>query len=147
VLQTFFQYAMKLSLKNRTVRTRRRLARGIVMLFLIYTGLDLASPQLCKGDALGDAGGRETIAATFCDGDENIPAQASINKSSGEQQDQPSEEPCNDEDCFCCCAHILPGTITVSLETSDAITPATFSGSLSTPTPSLASEFHPPRIA
>ena len=38
---------------------RRRLARGIALLFLLYTAIDLTSPELCKGDTIGDSWGIE----------------------------------------------------------------------------------------
>ena len=124
----------------------RRLARAIAILFLIYTGFDLASPELCKGDALGDGGGKPLVVTTRRDANQIIEVSNTI-ESSTQDQNQIPEQPANDEDCFCCCTHVIPGTITVSLESADATAPSSILEHLSILSPTLPSEFHPPRFA
>lgn len=139
-------FAMTTLLSNENAR-RRRFARAITLLFLIYTGVDLASPELCKGDALGDSGGKPVIVTTRRDANEIIEVSNTIEQSTSQHQNQIPEQPANDEDCFCCCTHVIPGTITVSLESSDATAPSSILEQLSILSPTLPSEFHPPRFA
>lgn len=139
-------FAMTTLLSNENAR-RRRFARAITLLFLIYTGVDLASPELCKGDALGDSGGKPVIVTTRRDANEIIEVSNTIEQSTSQHQNQVPEQPANDEDCFCCCTHVIPGTITVSLESSDATAPSSILEQLSILSPTLPSEFHPPRFA
>ena len=124
---------------------RRRFARAIAILFLIYTGFDLASPELCKGDALGDGGGKPVIVATR-DAKQIIETSNAIERSTSPDQNQIPEQPASDEDCFCCCTHVIPGTITVSLEAADTTALSSIPEHLSIPSPPLPSEFRPPRF-
>jgi hypothetical protein len=139
-------FAMTTFLSNEKTR-RRRFARAIAILFLIYTGFDLASPELCKGDALGDSSGKPVMVTTRRDANEIIEVSNSIEQSTRQDQNQFPEQPANDEDCFCCCTHVIPGTITVSLESADAAAPSRILDHLSILSPTLPSEFHPPRFA
>lgn len=139
-------FAMTTLLSNENAR-RRRFARAITLLFLIYTGFDLASPELCKGDALGDSGGKPVIVTTRRDANEIIEVSNTIEQSTSQHQNQIPEQPANDEDCFCCCTHVIPGTITVSLESADATALSNILEQLSILSPTLPSEFHPPRFA
>lgn len=52
--ETSLLYAMS-SVSNRRSGPKRRLIRGIALLFLIYTAMDIASPDLCNGEMLGDS--------------------------------------------------------------------------------------------
>ena len=139
-------FAMTTLLSNKNA-WRRRFARAIAILFLIYTGFDLASPELCKGDALGDSGGKPVIVTTRRDTNEIIEVSNTIEQPVSQEQNQIPEQPANDEDCFCCCTHVIPGTITVSLESADATAPGSILKHLSILSPTLPSEFHPPRFA
>jgi len=133
-------------LSNENAR-RRRFTRAIAILFLIYTGFDLASPELCKGDALGDGGGKPVIVATRADAKQINETSNAIKPSTNQDQNEIPEQPDIDEDCFCCCTHVIPGIITVSLESADATALSGILEHLSILTPTLPSEFHPPRFA
>ena len=139
-------FAMTTLLSNENAR-RRRFARAIAILFLIYTGFDLASPELCKGEALGDSGGKPVIVTTRRDANHIIETSNTIEQSSSQDHNQTPEQPTSGEDCFCCCTHIIPGTITVSLESADATALSSILEHLSILSPTLPSEFHPPRFA
>lgn len=136
---------MKTLLSGKLV-TRRRLTRAVAMLFLIYTALDITAPEFCKGDVLGDGGGRAVITSPPT-ASETLATAFTVGPADKQQQNRLPEESSNDEDCFCCCTHVLPATITISLETSDATLPGSTLGDLSTPSPTLPSQFHPPRFA
>ena len=125
---------------------RRRVARAIAILFLIYTGIDLASPELCKGDAPGDIGGMPVIVATRGNAKQVIETNIAMEPSTSRKQNQIPEQPASDEDCFCCCTHVIPGTITVSMEAADTTALSSIIEHLSIPSPPLPSEFHPPRF-
>jgi len=76
---------------------RRRLVRAIAILFLIYAGFDLASPQLCKDDALGDVAGKPVIVASQSDAKHIIETNDAIEPSTSQHQNQVPEPPDNDE--------------------------------------------------
>jgi hypothetical protein len=135
---------MKTLLSGKLV-TRRRVARAVAMLFLIYTALDITAPEFCKGEVLGDGGGRAAVLTSLQTASEALATAFTVGPAGKQPQNRLPEESSNDEDCFCCCTHILPGTITVSLETSDASFPGSTLEHLSTASPTLPSQFHPPR--
>lgn len=82
-----------------------RLARFIVVLFLTYAGVDIANPQLCSDDLIP----LSVLQAS------NIQerAEAPSIGASGEtgQQEDPSA-PHSEDDCFCCCTHVVPAPTT-----------------------------------
>ena len=139
-------FAMTTLLSNENAR-RRRFARAVAILFLIYTGFDLASPELCKGEALGDSGGKPVIVTTRRDANHIIKTSNTVEQPTSQDHNQTPEQPTSGEDCFCCCTHIIPGTITVSLESADATALSSILEHLSILSPTLPSEFHPPRFA
>ena len=82
-----------------------RIARVIVVLFLTYAGVDIANPQLCS-EEFGQ--GPSTLAATIKPG--TLEGQSFGKQNSDESRnEQLPTEPHNDDDCFCCCTHVLPG--------------------------------------
>ena len=126
---------------------RRQLIRAIALLFLIYTGMDLASPDLCRGETLGD--GRLglvaiTQPALTRDASSSV---ARIDASDNQPTNDPSDQPHDDDDCFCCCTHVLPGTVVASIGVTDLVSPMTNFEPHSVSSPPLARAFHPPRFA
>jgi hypothetical protein len=118
-----------------------RLVRVVALLFLAYTAIDIACPELCRGE--GTAAEEIGVANT-----PTAANQARIFISSATQPGgESSTEPCCDEDCFCCCAHIVPAPITVSIGSSESASLASAEQYLTILTPALPSEFHPPRFA
>ena len=135
-----------MTLLSKKLRKQSRLARAVALLFLVYTGIDLACPELCNGDALGDSK-RVAIVLSVPSVNESATTLTSVQAEYGKTQRQIPEQPCCDEDCLCCCAHIVPVAITVSLEASDKVTASSMVEPQATPAPALPSEFHPPRFA
>jgi hypothetical protein len=136
------------SVSNRGSIRKRRLIRGIALLFLIYTAIDIASPELCRGETLGDCG-QESIVV---DGprliDELSSTVSLIEAGDNQPTNEPPQQPSGDDDCcFCCCAHVLPGTVIANLGVTDVRSSVTSTQSLSVPSPPLTPEFHPPRSA
>lgn len=124
------------------------MVRAIAFLFLVYTAMDIASPDLCRGETLGN-GGQELIAVgapRLIDKlSSTVPhIEASVSQSTNES----SQEPAGDDDCcFCCCSHVLPGTVIANVAVTDLRSSVT---SLQYPlvsSPPIVPQFHPPRYA
>ena len=127
--------------------SRRQLIRAIALLFLIYTAMDLASPDLCRGETLGN--GRQGLVA-FATPQVTRDAGISVARSdaSGNRPtNEPSDQPSDDDDCFCCCTHVLPVTVIASIAVTDLVSPMMSSEPHSVSSPPLARAFHPPRFA
>ena len=125
----------------RSVSMKQKLFRGIVLLFLIYTAVELASPQFCGERATGILGNRSVVLAAE--------ARESVTNSEGTLPTSPRREndvP-DDDDCFCCCAHVMPSPLFLNPETSALAIPPDLQHRISIPTASLRAPYHPPRFA
>lgn len=96
---------------NRKSR-RSRLFRATALLFLIYTGVDLIFPQICCEEPVG-AATTQSFAPSGEVATVNRSTVASFDISEETRNQQGSEVPCRDEDCFCCCAHVMPSPLFV----------------------------------
>jgi hypothetical protein len=135
------------SVSNANPNRKRRLIRSIALLFLLHAAIDLTSPQLCMGETLeADCQGLIAVAARQRTDKSGTPV-ASIATSDKQGTDDPSEQPCGDEDCFCCCSHVIPGTVIAAMAVTNIGSPVTRLEYLSAPSPPLARAFHPPRFA
>ena len=126
---------------------RRRLIRGIALLFLVYTAMDIASPDLCNGEMLGDS--RQGLVAVG-NPQRTSNARSSVARieaSDHQRTNDPPEQPHDDDDCFCCCSHVLSGTVTAAIAVTDMRSHVTRLEYLSVLSPPLARAFHPPRFA
>jgi hypothetical protein len=136
-----------LSLKS--IRRRHgRLVRVIAVFFLIYTGADIMLPQyFCGGEEIGNLSLQTKIATTDASKvREN--ADAFIRSSERSHRDQlPNREAPHEEDCFCCCVHILPGLSFANIGDSELKSPRTPAETDRLPSPPLQSTYHPPRFA
>ncbi len=125
---------------------KRRLIRGIALLFLIYTAIDIASPDLCRGETLGDIGQESIAAGELQSFDELGSTGCFIEAANSQPTNEPGQQPLGDEDCcFCCCAHLLPGTVIANVGVTDIRSSVSSLQSLLVPSPSLVPEFRPPR--
>lgn len=124
---------------------RQKIFRAIAILFLLYTGADLFAPQICAEER-----GLTRIEAN--DPKAITPDRASYVSSlasdtSNKEHNQVPDQQQRDEDCFCCCAHVIPGSVfhggsiseivSISLPTKQALIPLQL--------PKVY--FHPPRFA
>jgi hypothetical protein len=139
---------MLLSDSNTRFGTKRRLIRGIALLFLVYTAIDIAAPDLCRRETQRDVG-QSLIALRAPESTDNVGSSVTRIERSGKQPtSDPSEQPSDDDDCcFCCCSHVLPGTVTAAMAVTDIRSPVTRFEYHSVPSPPLAPEFRPPRSA
>lgn len=124
---------------------RQKLFRVIAILFLLYTGADLLVPQVCAEERGLTTIEANEVKATTPDLASSVSSVAS-DRSTRKHNQVPDQQQ-RDEDCFCCCAHIIPGTVFHGSSISEIV-------SLSLPTkPALIplqlakAYFHPPRFA
>ena len=131
---------------------KQKLFRGIVLLFLIHAAAELAFPQFC-GEMTSSFFGSGSVAVAG----EHIPTgSASRSISGGVIQkaestlpgvpNKDSELP-KDEDCFCCCAHVMPSPLFVDPETAQLVLLFDSQAPASIPTGSVHTPYHPPRSA
>lgn len=145
---------------NRAQRPRhwRTCLYRLVGLLLLFTCVDILSPQTCAEDMLGFSAGGASISATA-----SVPSAAASNSAANPSfeaaldsrmaaiQATPLHSDDNnasehaDEDCFCCCSHLVAsGRITLQAVPAQVMSgsPTPFSMSVGT-TQSL---FRPPRL-
>lgn len=86
---------------------RRCIMRGVVLLFLFYTAVDITYPQIC-GEELGNVASANSSLSRAAAA---VPSELKFSASADDdaQQDQPQNQEPRDEDCFCCCAHVIAG--------------------------------------
>lgn len=111
-----------------------RFARCIVILFLAYAGVDIANPQLCNDEFAPPS----VLLASNVDrhAEEASTGVSILNSEESEQGGQPSA-PHSEDDCFCCCTHVLPALTTHPNGAFDAISQGL------TLTPQSATSAHP----
>jgi hypothetical protein len=131
---------------NSNRKTQLRLARGLTLFFLLFTGADLFMPQYFCGAE--EAGGltlnRQTVASTRTS---EVKGTFISKGNETSRSENPTPEAPHEEDCFCCCAHVLPGTGVVLIVISDLASlpgPETLQF---VPSPPLQGTYHPPRFA
>ena len=130
---------------------KQKLFRGIVLLFLIYTAVELAFPQFCGERAISILGARSVVLAA-----EQLPIDQSSSSTPeigtrNSESTQPKAPPrdngeTDDEDCFCCCAHVMPSPLFVNPETLALVTQSGSQPRISIPIASLRAPYHPPRL-
>lgn len=124
--------------------------RGVAVFFLIFAFADLAFPQIfCREELGGLPNARAASDAKSYDAlrvREESAAAAPTSDDGGSRPYEPSREAPQEEDCFCCCAHLLagvnfrpnvPGALKLSFDPYPD----------SVPTPPLRGTDHPPRTA
>ena len=116
-----------------------RLFRGIAILFLLYTGAEMTAPQYCN-----EALSLPKSSALAFDASPSLSAKTASESHS--DKDQPSERtPSGDEDCFCCCAHVIPGTAVALNSAPELNVTAGDLQQSGLSSPPLQSPYHPPR--
>lgn len=121
-----------------------RLVRSVAILFLIYTGLDIACPQICNEEVVSVTANEASLPDSNSAANMALSVRASSDKQ--DQQNGPTEQKSQDEDCFCCCAHIVPGVVYVAPALSGLKSPRSVPGSTAVLTPPLFGTFRPPRF-
>ena len=122
--------------------SRRRVMRGIAVLFLLYTAVDLATPQLCSGEAISITTAQVSVVR-----DNAKPAAVAISSEDHSSRNQPPKHESQDEDCFCCCAHIVPGVRFVSPNILELKSAFHMQTEAVTPQSELETPHRPPRFS
>jgi hypothetical protein len=120
-------------IKQKPASTKRRIYRSVAIFFLAWTVLDLSIPQFCAADA--------NSPQSYTESDRNLAASHASAPLPG-PDNSPVER---DDDCFCCCSHVLPS----SFNRVEILTVLACMGDLpsaTAPPISLTVPFHPPRV-
>lgn len=118
-----------------------RFARFIVIVFLVYAGIDITNPQLCSDEFAPPS----VLLASNVESVEEPSNEPSIQRAEDtEQQEQPSA-PHSEDDCFCCCTHVLPGLTTHPNGASDVVSQGLTLTPESATSAHLLALYHPPR--
>jgi hypothetical protein len=129
------------------------LRRGMAVLLLAIAFFDLAiidiiSPQICYDEfsTIAGAAPAQNVAETF-DQDAAVEVAIGVRNSLPQQDSHSESSPAStEEDCFCCCSHILP-CFSVDCITPNTTPRVNIPLIASLPTPPPQDTFHPPRMA
>ena len=126
--------------------SKGRLVRTVALLFLLHTGADLVFPQLCSEEPVGIAMNQPVVATS--EAKSNYQSFAIGLPSSNQSSEMPgSEDPPRDEDCFCCCTHVMPSPLFVDPGVADANLGKSIQPNVSLASAPLNTPDHPPRFA
>ena len=132
---------MKLGLNIREFR-RSRLLRVIALLFLIHSAVDMLFPQLCNEENLVGGGFSSTSLPSANDSEAFV-----VNNSSELPDDQSSDPQHRDEDCFCCCAHVMPSPLFANPDDAELVISRSTVHRIFIPSAPSDNPYHPPRLA
>ncbi len=123
---------------------RARAFRVVAILFLVYTGLDIAVPQLCC-EEFSYPGITQLTAVS----DISAPAKtfSAIDAAKNSSRDPAPPEHSRDEDCFCCCTHVLPGHVTAPIAIAELSPDVAALTKIDVNSPLIQGPYHPPRFA
>lgn len=123
-----------------------RLIRAVAVFFILFTVGDITLPQyFCRGEEIGGLP-LGSVAASTEDGDPGTKRSA-IPSSEDSLPGQDSEQAPHEEDCFCCCAHVLPALAFTRAAAAELKSPEPPQKQASLPSPPLRLPYHPPRFA
>lgn len=126
--------------------SKGRLVRAVAVLFLLHTGADLVFPQLCNEEPVGISMNQSLRATDDGSGDyQSAPASLPATNESGENPRR--EESPREEDCFCCCTHVMPSSLFVDTSVVDANLGKSFQPHVSIISAPLNTPDRPPRFA
>ena len=121
-----------------------RLVRAVALLFLFHTGVDLLFPQLCSEEPVNIAINQSSPVSKEAINDETSGLVAvSLPNDSGENQ--PSDPP-RDEDCFCCCTHVMASPGFVNPGNAELKRPTSLQAEISILSAPPNNPYHPPRF-
>lgn len=101
----------------------------VVAFLLLWTLVDLAFPSLCRAEGVVAGQAQATVAAT-----------AQVGPGSGGGR----ELPYDDDDCFCCCSHVIPGSH-IAISSPELTNRSKITIAVSEPFALPHTFFHPPR--
>ena len=135
--------------KDRITRRHGRLVRAVAVFFVLFTVGDIAFPQYFCGE---EAGGLPDVVVR------NVPMPttdstrirtelATLADQQDSRQEQAPDSAPHEEDCFCCCAHVLPSTVVANIGASELRSQSAPPNLVSLQSPPLRGPYHPPRSA
>jgi hypothetical protein len=136
--------AMKLALNIREFR-QSQLLRVIAMLFLLHSGVDMLFPQLCNDEE--SFGGSFNSIWLSARNDGEVGKAFAVDGSTEFPNDQRSDPQHRDEDCFCCCAHVMPSPVFASPAGAELVISTDIVARIFIPSAPPDSPYHPPRLA
>ena len=130
---------------NMSKMKKGRLVRAVALLFLFHTGVDLLFPQLCSEEPVNIAMNQSL--PVFREASNDDPAKlVAVSLPSDSDEDRP-EQPPRDEDCFCCCTHVMASRGFVNPETAELKLPTSSQPNVSVLSAPPNNPYHPPRFA
>ena len=117
-----------------------RLVSFIAFVLLLYTAVDISDPAMCK-EELHELQRVEAV-ITF---QTASPVRTSPDLQAPSQEKEPGSLPLDDDDCFCCSPHVLPGVGLPSLGTHETQSVEFLPLSLPLLQPRVKGLYHPPR--
>ncbi len=130
---------MKLALNIRELQ-KSQLLRVIAILFLLHSGADMLFPQLCNEESFGGSLSSTLVSSTHSD-------VLAVTASSELPREQPSDPQHTDEDCFCCCAHVMPSPVFESPDDAELVISRSTVARISIPSAPSDNPYPPPRLA
>jgi len=128
--------------------SKGRLVRAVALLFLVHTGADLVFPQLCREEPVGIVLNQSfTVAREEARDQESVAASVQASTERGQNSGPSRESPPRDEDCFCCCTHVMPSPLFVDPGVPHANLGKSIQSSVSVASAPLNAPDHPPRFA
>ena len=122
---------------------KRRIVRGLAVLFLLFTLVDIASPPACCENTELLSAARDNSAQLIAAAGEQDTSVPISSKSGSEQL---PDKGCSDEDCCLFCAHMLPVKVLATEFVLDRNSPSLVLNQTLIPSPSLDTTYHPPRF-
>jgi hypothetical protein len=121
-----------------------RLVQAVALLFLFHTAVDLLAPQFCSEEPIN-----MSVNQHFSTPEESVIEQTPpfIAAMPGESDEEPTPVPCQDEDCFCCCTHVMASFGFVNPAKADLKLLSDTQRDLSIPSAPPNNPYHPPRFA
>jgi hypothetical protein len=120
-----------------------RIVRGLAVLFLLFTLLDIASPPACCENAELLSAAHDNYSRSVAEAP-NQDTSTPISSESGSEQSP--EKNCCDEDCCLFCVHMLPVKALGAELVLDLNSPSAVLNEAFIPSPSLDATYHPPRF-
>jgi hypothetical protein len=126
-------------------RRKGRLFRSVAFLFLLFTALDITSSELCH-ERLEELLTSCPSISNYGEGQQNKEFTANDQTTPGQSDKHPDQEQHTD-DCFCCCAHVLPVSVFSCRGRSELISLSIPLREASIPSAQLEGLFRPPRLS
>lgn len=123
--------------------TRARVFRVVAILFLVYTGLDMTVPQFCTEESDYPCFIQVTEASDLSD---QVKASCVVAAPKNSPGGPTSDEHSQDEDCFCCCTHVLPGHVTAPVAIAELSPDFAALKKIDVASPLIRGPYHPPRL-